>query len=193
MLNAATASILHPSTIWKASCQQLERVPLAEGEHLRVRLIWHDTRNGLFYTAAMDYLVPSDRLPSLQPEDLYRHLGEGYVDGGAVDWHLLLQVWLPMSDSASLDDPSYYSGISLSAHDGFFGRLPLTYFANHGRWVKVEPPSVRGFNDQLMWEKDKEKLGFKKVGNLSVAQGVSADSTGTTHPEILKPRETIAD
>lgn len=162
------AGIDPPSLIdLESIIQELESAHLGDGESLRVRGIWHDTPNGPIYSVAADYLVPSENPPTLAPSDIKAQLDECCVDGGYVTWHIKLQITLPQSDYYSSDDPGFYSKFRQPLFYAFYGVGDLDELAKYDKWTNQSPPPIRTFNDQLIWEKNKEKFGYKKMGDLS--------------------------
>lgn len=147
--------------------QELENVILGDDESLRIRGIWHDTPNGPIYSVAADYLVPSENPPTLAPSDIKAQLDQCCVDGGYVTWHIKLQITLIQSDYYSPDDPGFYSAFLEPLFHAFYGVGDLDELSKYNKWTNQSPPPIRTFNDQLIWEKDKEKFGYKKMGNLS--------------------------
>ncbi|WP_415260334.1 restriction endonuclease [Pseudomonas chlororaphis] len=147
--------------------QELKSVHLGNGESLRVRGIWHDTPNGPFYSVAADYLVPSESSPALTPSEIKAQLDEYCVEGGCVTWHIKLQITLPQSDYYSPDDPVFYSKFRQPLFHAFYGVGDLDELAEYDKWTNLSMPPIRTFNDQLIWEKNKENFGYKKMGELS--------------------------
>ena len=147
--------------------RELERVELGVNESLRIRAIWHDTPNGPIYSVAADYLVPSENLPTLSPLDIKYQLNDNCVNGGFVYWHIKLQLTLPQSDYYSSDDPAYYTLFKQPLFNAFYEIGELSSITDYNKWVNQEPPLIRNFNDQMIWEHNKEKFGYTKLGNLA--------------------------
>jgi hypothetical protein len=151
----------------EAIVRELESVVIGKGESLRVRGIWHDTPNGPFYSVAADYLVPSENPPSLSPSSIKAQLNQDCVDGGYIKWYIKLQITLPQSDYYSLDDPDYYSSFRQPLSHAFYNLCDLEQLSEYDKWINRAPPLIRTFNDQLIWENNKEKFGYKNKGKLS--------------------------
>ncbi|KKC98820.1 restriction endonuclease [Photobacterium halotolerans] len=146
--------------------RELENVKLGYDESLRIRAIWHDTPNGPFYSVAADYLVPSENPPAMTPSDIRNQLNDSCVDGGFVTWHIKLQITLPQSDYYSPDDPGYYELFKQPLFHVFYGVGELSEMTDLDKWTNQRPPLIRTFNDQMIWEKNKVKFGYTKMGNL---------------------------
>lgn len=161
------AGIQPPSLVdLESIIRELESVQLGEKESLRIRAIWHDTPNGPFYSVAADYLVPSESVPKLLPSGIQSQLSECCVDGGYVCWHVKLQITLPQSDYYSPDDPGYYESYKKPLSHAFYGIGELSEMTEFNKWTNQTPPLIRRFDDQMLWEKNKEKFGYTKIGNM---------------------------
>lgn len=161
------AGIQPPSLVdLESIIKELNNVQLGDNESLRIRAIWHDTPNGPFYSIAADYLVPSENAPALVPSDIEAQLNDSCVDGGCVYWHIKLQITLPQSDYYSHDDQSYYEAFQKPLFHAFYGVGELSEMAKFDKWTNQTPPVIRTFNDQHIWNLNKEKFGYIKMGDL---------------------------
>lgn len=148
--------------------RELEKVELGENESLRIRAIWHDTPNGPIYSVAADYLVPSENIPCMSPAGIEYQLNDTCIAGGFIYWHIKLQITLPQSDYYSPDDPNYYDLFKQPLFHSFYGIGELSDMIELNRWTNLTPPIIRNFNDQMIWDQNKEKFGYTKLGNLEI-------------------------
>lgn len=152
----------------EAIIAELDDFPLGSGEALRVRAIWHDTPNGAFYNCWADYLVPSSQIPELNRFQVMNLLRDDVTgDGVQVNWEIRLQITLPLSDYYDQDDPVFYGRFKEPLYDAIYGLKPHDSTPENPHWWRVTPPPVRTFNDQIMWDRDKEMHGFQQGYVLS--------------------------
>lgn len=145
----------------------LDQVPLGEGEHLKVRAIWHDTPNGPFYNCWFDYLVPSGQTPFLTKGEMQRLLPEWVADGVHVNWEANLQIVLIYSDYYDINDPWFYEKFKEPLYHCLYRSKAALSEVPDEHWWQVSAPPVRTFNDKLMWDNDKERHGFKESFGMS--------------------------
>jgi hypothetical protein len=88
---------------------------VGSGEAIRPRAIYFDDKHGTF-TVFVDYLVPRDQKPSLQPSGFNCVLrdGEGLHSNDSSEWYnktwdVLLRKVSPLSDHFDLDHYDYYN------------------------------------------------------------------------------------
>lgn len=145
---------------------ELQAIPTAVDENVRVRAIWHDTPNGCFYNCWADYLVPVSKVPSLTKHQVERSVREN-IDGQVINWDIRLQLTLPDSDYYDLDDDALYLKFREPLYHAIYRARTSTASEGNPDWWEVHAPKIRRFSDAFMWNQHKEMHGFSEEGVIS--------------------------